>query len=254
MNSISKEFLDNCPKEDGFRIRGLEMTRLEGFIDAAFAFAVTMLVISFDAIPSTYDEMIYAIKSIPAFIVAVAQLIWVWHTHNIWSRRFGLDTTVTVYISSALLIVVLIYVYPMRVMAGGMFSWMSDGYLPSNFGVIDLEQLRDMFVFLGIGFVALSLVFVTMYHYAIRLKEQLLLNQFEEFESRSLVIKWYGAAMTGVICIVLAITLPRDFVPFSGFAFSLLGIWFPLATSWRMKKAHQLGIAGSLITEPSIED
>jgi hypothetical protein len=64
----------------------------------------------------------------------------------------------------------------MRVIAVCMFSWMSDDYLPSNFGIIDLEQLSDMFVFLGIGFVALSLVFVTVYHYAIPLKEQLLLN------------------------------------------------------------------------------
>ncbi len=242
MNPITHDFLANCPKEDGFRMRGLEMTRLEGFIDAAFAFAVTMLVISFDSIPSTYDEMIYAIKSIPAFIVAVAQLIWVWHTHNIWSRRFGLDTTFTIFISSALLIVVLIYVYPMRIMAGGMFSWMTDGYLPSNFGRINLEQLRGMFVFLGAGFVALSLVFVLMYQYAIRLKAKLLLNDYEVFESGSLVIQWYGAAVCGGLCIVLALLLPQAWVPFSGFAFSLLGFWFPLATGMRNKMAARLGL------------
>ena len=54
------------------------MTRLEVFIDAAFAFAVTMPVISFDNIPRSYDEVILAIKSIPAFILAVAQLVWIW--------------------------------------------------------------------------------------------------------------------------------------------------------------------------------
>lgn len=242
MNPLTPEFIANSPTEDGFRIRGLEMTRLEGFIDAAFAFAVTMLVISFDSIPSTFDEMIYAVKSIPAFIVAVAQLIWVWHTHNVWSRRFGLDTTFTVFISSALLIVVLIYVYPMRVMAGGMFSWMSDGYFPSNFGRITLEQLRGMFVFLGAGFVALSLVFVLMYHYAVRLKDKLLLNDYEVFESRSLVIQWLGASGCGGLCISLALLLPQDWVPFSGFAFSLLGIWFPFATALRIRKAKKLGI------------
>ena len=243
MNQITPEFLNNCPSENGFRMRGLEMTRLEGFIDAAFAFAVTMLVISFDSIPSSYDEMILAIKSIPAFIVAVAQLIWVWHTHNVWSRRFGLDTTFTVFISSALLIVVLIYVYPMRIMAGGMFSWMSDGYFPSNFGRITLEQLRGMFVFLGAGFVALSLVFVTMYQYAIRLKDQLLLNDYEVFESRSLVIQWLGASGCGGLCIILALLLPQHWVPFSGFAFSLLGIWFPISTALRQRKANALGIS-----------
>jgi hypothetical protein len=34
--------LDALPRLKGFRLRGLEMTRLESFVDAAFAFAVTM--------------------------------------------------------------------------------------------------------------------------------------------------------------------------------------------------------------------
>ena len=233
MTPLKKEFVDKCPVENGFRMRGLEMTRLEVFIDAAFAFAVTMLVISFDNIPQSYDEVILAIKSIPAFVVAVAQLVWIWHTHNVWSRRFGLDTAYTVLISTALLIVVLIYVYPMRIMAGGMFAWVTNDYLPSNFRLINLDQLRDMFVFLGLGFVALSLVFVEMYRYAWRRKQELLLNDFELFECRTLSLMWAGAAVIGLSCVILAVTLPRPYVPFSGFAFTLLGIWFPLARLWR---------------------
>ena len=82
--------------EGGFRMRGLEMTRIEVFVDAAFAFAVTMLVISFDAIPTDFDELVDAIKSIPAFVAAVWQLVWIWYTHNKWSRRYGLDDARTV--------------------------------------------------------------------------------------------------------------------------------------------------------------
>ena len=218
-------------------MRGLEMTRLEVFIDASFAFAVTMLVISFDSIPRSYDEVMLAIKSIPAFIVAVTQLVWIWHTHNIWSRRFGLDTTYTVFISTALLIVVLIYVYPMRIMAAGMFAWFTNDYLPSHFKPITLDELRDMFVFLGVGFIALCLVFVQMYRYATRLKVELLLNEYELFESRTLALMWSGAAGIGLISVILAMTLPRLLVPYSSVAFLLLGAWFPLARSWRGKSA-----------------
>lgn len=220
-------------------MRGLEMTRLEVFIDAAFAFAVTMLVISFDSIPRSYDEVILAIKSIPAFIVAVAQLVWIWHTHNVWSRRFGLDTTYTVFISAALLTVMLIYVYPMRIMAGGMFAWLTGSYLPSNFSFITLDQLRDMFIFLGIGFIALSLVFVQMYRYAVRLKNELRLSDFEVFESKTLSIMWLGAAVIGLICVLLALVLPTQFVPFSGFSLMLLALWFPLVGSRRRRSAPQ---------------
>ena len=237
MTPLTQKFIDSCPVERGFRLRGLEMTRLEVFIDAAFAFAVTMLVISFDSIPRSYEEVMLAVKSIPAFVLAVAQLVWIWHTHNVWSRRFGLDTTYTVFISSALLVVVLIYVYPMRIMAGGMFAWMTNDYLPSNFRSITMDELRDMFVFLGIGFIALCLVFVQMYRYAARLKEELRLSDFELFETRTVAIMWSGAAVIGLLCIFLATTLPRQNVPLSGFSFMLLAIWFPLVRKRRRKSA-----------------
>jgi len=219
-------------------MRGLEMTRLEVFIDAAFAFAVTMLVISFDNIPRSYDEVMLAIKSIPAFIFAVAQLVWIWHTHNTWSRRFGLDTAYTVFISTALLIVVLIYVYPMRIMAGGMFAWITNDYLPSNFTSITLDELRHMFIFLGLGFIALSLVFVQMYRYAGRVKLELLLNEYELFESRTRVVMWMGAAGIGLISVILAITLPTQLVPYSGFTLMLLAAWFPLTRLWRSRSVR----------------
>ena len=38
--------LDALPRRGGFRLRGLEMTRLESFVDATFAFAVSLLVIA----------------------------------------------------------------------------------------------------------------------------------------------------------------------------------------------------------------
>lgn len=235
MTPLKPEFVESCPVEGHFRMRGLEMTRLEVFIDAAFAFAVTMLVISFDAIPTSYEQMTQAIKSIPAFAVAVIQLVWIWHTHNVWSRRFGLDTTYTVVLSTALLIVMLIYVYPMRIMAGGMFSWFTNGYLPSNFNLISMNELREMFIFLGFGFIALSSVFVLMYRYAASLRGELCLSETELHETRTVEFSWLGAAVIGLISVALAIALPRPWVPFSGFVYALLGFWFPFMRSRRSR-------------------
>jgi hypothetical protein len=235
MTTLPQEFVDGCPVEGVFRMRGLEMTRIEVFVDAAFAFAVTMLVISFDAMPRSYEEMILAIKSIPAFTVSVIQLVWIWHAHNKWSRRFGLDTAMTVALSAALLIVVLIYVYPMRVMAGGMFSWLSNDYLPSNFESISLDELRHMFVFLGIGFIALSLVFVLLYRYAASLAQELRLTLNEVHETQTIQYMWLGAAGIGAMSAVLALVLPLPFVPYSGFVFVLLSVWFPFVVFLRTK-------------------
>ena len=43
--------LDSLPRLHGFRLRGMQMTRLETFMDAAFAFAISMLVIAAQQIP-----------------------------------------------------------------------------------------------------------------------------------------------------------------------------------------------------------
>ena len=70
--------LDGLTTEDHFRLRGLEVTRLDTFIDAAFAFVLTLLVISFDEIPSTYAEMLAAVKRIPGFAASFAVLMMFW--------------------------------------------------------------------------------------------------------------------------------------------------------------------------------
>ena len=67
--------LDSLPVKNGFRLRGTQMSRLETFADAAFAFAVTLLVISFDQIPTTYEELIGALKSVPAFAASFTIIV-----------------------------------------------------------------------------------------------------------------------------------------------------------------------------------
>jgi hypothetical protein len=63
--------LDSLPRLGGFRLRGLEMTRLETFIDVAFAFAITMLVIAAQQIPDDIETLLAAFKNVPAFVASV---------------------------------------------------------------------------------------------------------------------------------------------------------------------------------------
>jgi uncharacterized membrane protein len=63
--------LEDLPRDrQGVRMRGLEMTRIETFTDAAFAFAVTMLVVSVDAIPADMTELFRAMRGVPAFALS----------------------------------------------------------------------------------------------------------------------------------------------------------------------------------------
>ncbi len=223
----------------GFLIRGEAMTRIEVFVDAAFAFAVTLLVISFDAIPQTYDEIIVAIKSIPAFVVAVAQLVWIWYEHSRWSQRFGLDDALTTVLSASLLIVVLIYIYPLRIMIAGMFAWFTDGYLPSNFQMDNFQELANMFVFMGIGFSALCLVFFLFYQHAYRRRALLDLSPHERFHTRTICLVWLVDFMIGLAAIGTALLLPDQWVPFSGFVYVLLAVTTPLIYAVRHRQSLQ---------------
>src|SRR5205809_4015396 len=62
--------LDALPRLHGFRLRGMQMTRLETFIDAAFAFAISMLVIAAQQIPDNIVALLAAFKNVPPLSVA----------------------------------------------------------------------------------------------------------------------------------------------------------------------------------------
>ena len=74
----------------GFRIRGREVTRLEGFSDAVFAFALTLLVVSLE-VPKTFGELMETMRGFVAFGVCFALLAMIWNHHYVYSRRFGLE-------------------------------------------------------------------------------------------------------------------------------------------------------------------
>ena len=107
---------------DGFKMRGLDMTRIEVFTDAAFAFAVTPLVVSIDQIPSSYEELMAVVKGIPAFGVSFAILFMFWFAHHGWSQRYGLDDTATIWLSAVLVFIVMVYVYPLKMVANAALS------------------------------------------------------------------------------------------------------------------------------------
>src|SRR5436190_2361015 len=70
--------LDDLPRLRGFRLREMEMTRLETFIDAAFAFAISMLVIAAQQIPDDIQALLAAFKNVPTFICSIAVLGIYW--------------------------------------------------------------------------------------------------------------------------------------------------------------------------------
>src|SRR5947199_6552278 len=145
--------LDSLPRLRGFRLRGMEMTRLETFIDAAFAFAISMLVIAANQVPDNIEELLGAFRHVPAFVASVAVLGIFWRGHWLWSRRYGLEDGVSIFISWALLVTILIYIYPLKGIFGSMFYFVTGGRLGHPLGLREEGQVRALFAIYAIGFI-----------------------------------------------------------------------------------------------------
>src|ERR1700722_20145441 len=74
---------------DGFRLRGTEMSRIDGFSDVVFGFALTLIVVSLE-VPRTYAELHELVLSFLPFFICFVFLFMVWWAHYRFFRRYGL--------------------------------------------------------------------------------------------------------------------------------------------------------------------
>lgn len=214
----------------------MEMTRLETFTDAAFAFAVTLLVVGGgDSIPLNFEEMIRAINQVPAFAASFANIMLFWYAHHIWSRRFGLEDSRSVFLSLLLIFVVLIYIYPLKAIYSGAIHFFSGGYFESYFDLSSYDDLRIMFVIFGIGFASLSGVIVLLNNHAIAKAKDLALSEVEIFDTHTERMHWLMNMIVPVFSIVLAISLPDRLVVVAGIIYATFAILLPWYSIRRMR-------------------
>ena len=218
---------------NGFRMRGEQMTRIEVFTDAAFAFAVTLLVVSIDSIPNSYNELMAALPGIPAFAISFTILFMFWHAHYKWSQRYGLDDGTTIALSATLVFLVMVYVYPLKMMSNGVVSFFTRGNGDYSTAALQLdgpEQLRGLFIIYGVGFVAMSATILLAYVHALRLRDQLDLDAIEIHVTSSEIRASLAMIVVGIISIALAAFLPTTLLMFGipGWAYMLLAVVMPI--------------------------
>jgi uncharacterized membrane protein len=228
--------LDSLPKLRGFRLRGMEMTRLETFIDAAFAFAVTMLVISNGQVPDDIPALLAAFKNVPAFVASIAVLSIFWRGHWLWSRRFGLEDGQSILISWTMLVTILIYVYPLKLLFGAMFYFVSDHVVGQVITAQTEGQVRALFALYALGFTAIAVETLLLNLRAWRLREPLRLNEHEKSLTRGEIIGWSVPTVVGLVSLVLALSLPMKRIGWSGWVFMSLSILTPLQRRWARRR------------------
>ncbi len=214
---------------DGFLERGAEMTRVETFVDAAFAFAVTLLVVGGgDTVPSSFEEFVLAMQRVPAFLACFANVMLFWYAHYRWSRRYGLEDVRSTMLSMALVFVVLIYVYPLVAVYSGAISFFTGGYLPSDFELESAQDLRTLFVVFGVGYAAMSAVIALLDAHALKLCDELALSDEEQFNTVTAIWSWCVGIGIAFGSVVIAVTAPDRFIVLAGMFYASFGVAMPI--------------------------
>lgn len=124
--------------------------RLDNFTDAAFAFAVTLLVIGGSEAPTDVAMLKAAVAEVPAFAIGFAIIAMFWSAHVRWRGVRGDGGWLSVLLSILLVFLVLIYVQPLRAMARSLSTFLGGGGTPFS------GNIGDLFLIYGAGFVAMA--------------------------------------------------------------------------------------------------
>lgn len=229
----------------GFRWRGGEISRVEGFSDAVFAFAVTLLVVSLE-VPRTFHELAGAMRGFLVFAVCFTLLIVVWREHYVFFRRYGLQDNGTIWLNAALLFVSLFYVYPLKFLFNLVFAGVTGAprAVPGEGGrlepVIEPGQIPALFMIYGAGVIALYLLLALMYTHAYRLRGALELSPLEVFDTRASIRTHILAAAIGALSCVVAATVPTRLVGLAGYVYFLFGPVLAIDGMWTGRRRRDL--------------
>jgi uncharacterized membrane protein len=240
----TEKALSSLTTNDGYRLRGESMTRIEVFSDAAFAFAVTMLVISLSTIPQSYQELLTALHKIPSFAASFAVMMSIWITHRRWSQRFGLDDGVSTFLTLALIFLVLVYVYPLKLMMDLTFFAISQQWFPTEFQVSSTAEAAGLVAIFSLGVFLMASIQLGLYLRVESKADDLCLNELERLLVHKEKSLWLIQAILGLLAALMALMFMSSLGYLAGLVYCLIPLTMPLITLQTRKKIRSL-LSGS---------
>lgn len=218
--------------KDGFRLRGTEMSRIDGFSDVVFGFALTLIVASLE-VPKTYAELHEILLGFFPFAICFIFLFMVWWAHFRFFRRYGLHDVGTIFLNAGLLFTVLFYVYPLKflffLVSHQVFRTVSEADPEIPRRVVHIftsdAQVRELMTVYGAGFAAVYFLLAALHWNALRQREHLHLNALEVTLTKISFWDYFGVAWFGILCCVGAYVLPLRLAGYAPMAFMLISVY-----------------------------
>ena len=198
---------------------GREVSRIEGFSDAVFGFALTLLVVSLE-VPDNFDGLKQILRGFIPFAATFALVCWIWFEHYAFFRKFEAEDALTIFLNCVLLFLVLFFVYPLKFV----FSRVIPALLgqPNGLRMTEVDARMMMWIY-SAGFVAMMFVFVLLYWNQYRSRTTLGLTEEQAFIARVGARTHVLSVLVGLVSILLALTVPIQWIWTAGVVYSLQG-------------------------------
>ena len=202
---------------------GIEAGRLDAFVDGAFAFTLTLLLIGAGAIPDSSEKLLRLLAGVPAFAVCFFHIAFFWHGHVRWRRRCPQASGWGRWLSLLLVFFAMIFVYPLHMVFAGLFSGLSGGRLPSDLPLTGgAADLRTLFTCYGLAYACMAGTLALLFRHAARRADG---AGFSSLDARREMRVWLVPALIGSASALTALLLPLD-AP--GWCWSLPGLMYSL--------------------------
>jgi uncharacterized membrane protein len=200
-------------------VRHREVSRLEGFSDAVFGFALTLLVVSLET-PASFEELKGQMLGFVPFALMFAMVCWIWYEHNLFFRRYGLQDAFTVFLNAILLFVVLFYVYPLRFLTSALVG----GLVLHQKNVPDITRANSWLLMLmySIGVLLIFSTFLLLHWHAWRQRAAIGLTPVEELQLQYRARSHGISAGIAIASLVILAILPSQ-AAWAGFIYGAMG-------------------------------